>query len=56
MSPEPRSLGFRYQLRGKQHEIGLGPLHTISLVEARAMALELRKATLAGIDSDRRQR
>lgn len=30
--------------------MGLGPLHTITLAEARAKALELRKARLAGID------
>jgi integrase len=55
-----RNWMFRYQLDGSRdpetgrvsgrHDIGLGPLHTISLAEARQMALDLRKQVLAGND------
>ncbi len=45
-----RSWIFRYMLRGKAREMGLGPLHTISLAEARQMALECRKLRHDGRD------
>jgi integrase len=41
---------YRYMRNGKTHDVGLGPLHTISLAEAREAALELRKVKLAGKD------
>jgi integrase len=41
---------FRYALEGKARSIGLGPVHTISLSEARAEALRLRKLLLSGKD------
>jgi len=41
---------FRYQLDGSRHWIGLGPLHTVSLADARDRALELRKQLTLGID------
>jgi integrase len=34
---------YRYQINKKAHEVGLGGINTVSLVEARAAALELRK-------------
>jgi integrase len=37
-------------LRGKARSMGLGPVHTISLAEARNTALECRKQVLAGDD------
>lgn len=45
-----RSWLFRYMRNGRAHEMGLGPLHTISLAEARSKALELRKLLLEGRD------
>ncbi len=45
-----RSWLFRYMRNGKAHEMGLGPLHTITLAEARSKALELRKLLLEGRD------
>jgi integrase len=41
---------FRFMLHGKAREMGLGPLHTISLAEARERAKECRKLRLDGID------
>jgi integrase len=41
---------FRFMLDGKAREMGLGPLHTIGLSEARDLALSCRKKVLEGID------
>lgn len=41
---------FRFMLRGRSREMGLGPLHTISLAEARTAAQDARKLLLAGVD------
>ena len=35
---------------GKQRKLGLGPVHTVSLAEARDKAADVRKLILAGID------
>jgi len=54
-----KSWGFLYSIgggdgkRGRQHELGLGPLHTVSLAEAREKAAELRKILLDGRDPAR---
>lgn len=45
-----RSWSFRFTLHGKSREMGLGPLITISLAEARTAALEARKQLLNGVD------
>lgn len=41
---------FRFMLVGRAREMGLGPLHTISLAEARLKASDCRKQLLEGID------
>lgn len=41
---------FRYMLDGNPRWMGLGPLHTITLAEARAKATECRRKLLDGID------
>src|SRR5688572_30274421 len=41
---------FRYRRGGKLHDMGLGPLHTVSLADARQKALEARKLRLDGKD------
>jgi integrase len=41
---------FRFMMAGKRRDMGLGPLHTISLAEARQAAAECRKLKLQGID------
>ncbi|AJZ58260.1 phage integrase [Paraburkholderia fungorum] len=41
---------FRYMKNGKARGMGLGPLHTISLAEARVHALAARKQLLEGVD------
>jgi integrase len=42
---------FRYTgADGKRHDLGLGPLHTIGLAEARELALACRRQRLAGAD------
>lgn len=41
---------FRFALNGREREMGLGPLHTVSLSEARDLALEARKLKLRGVD------
>ena len=41
---------FRYMLAGKSTDLGLGPLHTVTLAEARQKATEYRKLLLDGVD------
>src|SRR4051812_30742597 len=41
---------LRYQLDGRERWMGLGPLHTVSLSEARESALDARKLLLRGVD------
>src|SRR5262245_55445634 len=41
---------FRFGESGKLHDMGLGPLHTISLPRARELARECRELRLQGID------
>src|SRR5262245_33963211 len=45
-----RSWCFRYEIHGRRHELGLGPLHTIGLAEARDKARTLRQQLLDDID------
>jgi integrase len=45
-----RSWLFRYEMDGKRHELGLGPLHSRSLREARDRARDLRLLILDGTD------
>jgi integrase len=45
-----RSWVFRYEMDGQRHELGLGPLHTIGLREARERARDLRRQILDRID------
>lgn len=45
-----RSWLFRFTFNGKSREMGLGPLHTVSLAEARVKAHECRRVLLAGVD------
>ena len=52
-----RAWVFRYMIAGQARAMGLGPLHTISLAEAREMALDCRKQVLRGLDPiDERRR
>src|SRR5262249_43016050 len=41
---------FKYQMDGKRHELGLGPLWDVSLAVARSRAAELRDTIRRGID------
>ncbi|WP_369916549.1 tyrosine-type recombinase/integrase [Xanthomonas sp. NCPPB 3005] len=41
---------FRYRFGGKRPEMGLGPVHTVSLAEAREAAQAARKQVQAGAD------
>lgn len=41
---------FRYDRNGTRRSMGLGPVHTISLAEARQAALEARKLLREGVD------
>jgi integrase len=45
-----KSWVFRYRRDGKLHDMGLGPVHIITLAEARAKALELRRQRFDGTD------
>lgn len=45
-----RSWMLRYQHRGKRRDYGLGPVHDVSLAEARCRAMEIRKLVRAGKD------
>jgi integrase len=53
-----RSWTFKYEFVGSRHELGLGPLHTVSLAEARDKARALRQQLLDGVDPliERRKR
>ena len=39
---------YRFREAGRLREIGLGPLHTISLAEARQKAVECRRTRIEG--------
>jgi len=41
---------FRYMIAGKPYGMGLGPVHTITLAEARQKAMEARKQLIDGIN------
>ena len=41
---------YRFMKTGKRHDMGLGPVHVVSLAEARAKATECRKQRLDGLD------
>ena len=41
---------FRFMLDGRARKMGLGPLHTVSLADARLRATEARRKLLDGID------
>ncbi|HEV2678009.1 MAG TPA: integrase arm-type DNA-binding domain-containing protein [Aliidongia sp.] len=41
---------YRYQIKGRRRDMGLGPLSLFSLAEARAKALAARKLAYSGID------
>ncbi len=41
---------YRFMVNGRQHKLGLGPVHTVSLSEAREAALEARSKARKGID------
>jgi len=45
-----RSWVFRYERDGRRHDLGLGPLDTLSLAEARVRARDLRIQLLDGVD------
>lgn len=45
-----RSWVFRFTLRKRSREMGLGPLHTITLAEAREAATAARRQLLQGVD------
>lgn len=49
-SATARSWIFRYSRSGKKHEMGLGPLHAISLAEARDRARNCRRQLVDGTD------
>jgi hypothetical protein len=46
--PGDASWTFRYRWLTQRHHLGLGPLHTVSLAEARARAADARKLILDG--------
>ena len=41
---------FRYELDDERHDLGVGPLHTVTLADARRKAAEFRRLILDGID------
>lgn len=41
---------YRYMINGKAYGMGLGPLHTVPLAEARLKAIEARKLVLEGVN------
>lgn len=49
-SEHNKSWIFRYRANGKLRDMGLGPLHTVSLAEAREKAAACRSMRLNGLD------
>jgi Phage integrase central domain/Arm DNA-binding domain len=49
-SGNAKSWIFRYRIDGKLRDMGLGPLHSVSLAEAREKAALCRTARLNGLD------
>jgi hypothetical protein len=45
-----KSWSFRFMLNGRAREMGLGPLHTVDLSQAREEARQWRELCLRGID------
>lgn len=45
-----RSWLFRFMLNGRAREMGLGPLHSVTLAEARQKAAECRRLRTEGVD------
>src|SRR5205823_214396 len=45
-----KSWMLRFLVGGRQRKVGLGPVHTVSLSEAREKAIDARKLLLAGKD------
>lgn len=45
-----RSWVLRHQFKGRCRDYGLGPVHDVSLAEARLLAAEIRKMVRAGLD------
>lgn len=45
-----RAWVLRMQFKGKRRDFGLGPVHDVSLADARCRAAELRKMVRAGLD------
>lgn len=41
---------YRYMIKGKAYGMGLGPVHTISLAEARRKAADARKLVIEGVN------
>ena len=41
--------GFRYELDGERHDLGIGPLNTLGLAQAREIAKGMRRLKL-GVD------
>lgn len=50
IAKETKSWIFRFMLNGRAREMGLGPLHTVSLAEARARATDCRQRLQNGED------
>jgi integrase len=48
--PGDKAWAFRYMVNGRARQLGLGPLHTVSLAEARNRAREARQLILDGRD------
>lgn len=46
-----RSWVLRYQHKGRRRDYGLGPVHDVSLADARVAAMEIRKMVRAGLDA-----
>jgi hypothetical protein len=45
-----KSYVFRYERDGREHWMGLGPIHTVDLKQARSKAREARLLLLEGVD------
>ncbi|CAN7394699.1 integrase arm-type DNA-binding domain-containing protein [Pseudoxanthomonas sp. LjRoot143] len=50
VAPDTKAWAFRFRRHGRLREMGLGPVHSLSLAQAREAAADARRVVLAGAD------
>jgi hypothetical protein len=50
VAPDTKAWAFRFRRHGRLREMGLGPVHSLSLAQAREAAADARRVLLTGAD------